>query len=106
MSLAADISKDDPIWEYSNPRRVSRKMERYSDGKVEVYRSTRKDKKYMIYHPDTNKKVHFGQMGYEDYTKHKDKSRRERYLARATNIRGNWENDAYSPNNLSIHILW
>ena len=106
MSLAAEISKDDPLWKYSDPKMVSRKMIAYSQDKVKVYRSTRKDKKYMIYHPNTGRKVHFGQMKYKDYTKHKDETRRNRYLARAEGIRGNWQNDKFSPNNLSIHILW
>ena len=53
-----------------------------------------------------NKWINFGQLGYEDFTKHKDNERRDRYLKRATHIKGNWKNDKYSPNNLSIHILW
>ena len=31
---------------------------------------------------------------------------RQRYLARATKIRGNWAKDMYSPNSLAINILW
>lgn len=45
-------------------------------------------------------------MGYEDYTKHNDPERRLRYLARATKIKGDWKNNPYSPNNLSIRLLW
>jgi len=56
--------------------------------------------------PYTGKYISFGSMGYEDFTKHNDKTRQERYLKRATKIRGNWHNNRYSPNNLSIHILW
>ena len=59
----------------------------------------------MIKTPE-GKIVHFGQMGYEDYTKHKDKDRRARYLARAENMHGEWRNKPFSPNNLSIHLLW
>jgi hypothetical protein len=70
-----------------------------------VYLSNKVDKKYML--QDLNGKfIHFGQMGYEDFTKHKDKERRDRYLKRSTNILGNWKNNIFSPNNLSIHILW
>jgi hypothetical protein len=35
----------------------------------------------MIITP-SGKKVHFGQEGYSDYTKHKDSERKERYIAR------------------------
>jgi len=70
-----------------------------------VYISTRKNKKYMII-DDNNKMIHFGQLGYEDYTKHNDKDRRERYLKRALKIKGNWQNNPFSPNNLSINLLW
>ena len=52
------------------------------------------------------KAVHFGQIGYEDYTKHNDLNRRNAYLARATRIKGNWKDDPYSPNSLSINLLW
>jgi hypothetical protein len=49
--------------------------------------STRKDKKYMVYQVDNqNKKignvVHFGAVGYEDYTIHKDDKRRDNYIRR------------------------
>ena len=45
-------------------------------------------------------------MGYEDFLKHNDKSRQYNYLRRATNIKGNWKNNIYSANWLSIAILW
>lgn len=71
-----------------------------------LFTSPKTDKKYRIYNPIKNKWVDFGQMGYEDFTKHQDEDRRQNYLARATKIKGKWINDKYSPNNLAIHILW
>ena len=59
----------------------------------------------MVQDP-TGKWIHFGAMGYEDYTKHKDQKRRERYLNRAENIKGSWKQNKFSPNNLAIHLLW
>ena len=59
----------------------------------------------MVTRPD-GKIVHFGEMGYEDFTRHKDKTRRKNYLTRSRKIRGNWESDKYSANNLAIHLLW
>jgi hypothetical protein len=70
-----------------------------------VFISTRKDKKYMIMN-DSKKYIHFGQLGYEDFTKHLDENRRRLYLTRATKIKGDWKTDRYSPNNLSINLLW
>ena len=67
--------------------------------------STRKNKKYMIMN-DNNKLVHFGDLRYQDYTKHQDEERRKRYIGRATKIKGNWKSDKYSPNNLAINLLW
>ena len=90
---------------YSTPYTAKKRANAYFGHPVRLYRSTRKDKKYRIKEP-SGKWVHFGQMGYEDYTKHHDKVRRKRYLARSTKIRGNWKKNPYSPNNLSIHILW
>ena len=67
--------------------------------------STRKNKKYMIMNDDHNY-IHFGDLRYEDYTKHQDKERLKRYLNRATKIKGKWKDNKYSPNNLSINLLW
>ena len=43
--------------------------------------SNKQDKKYMAI-VDDKKTIHFGQAGASDYTIHKDKDRKERYLAR------------------------
>jgi hypothetical protein len=59
----------------------------------------------MVTTPD-GKIVHFGQMGYEDYTKHKNKTRRKNYLTRSRKIKGDWKKSKYSANNLAIHLLW
>jgi hypothetical protein len=63
-----------------------------------------KDKKYMIMN-DENKWIHFGNLGYEDYTKHLNEQRRLNYLKRSTKIKGNWKDNIFSPNNLSINLL-
>jgi len=68
--------------------------------------STRKDKKFMVLNPETLKYSHFGSINYKDFTKHQDMDRRDNYLKRAIGIKGDWKNDKYSPNNLSINILW
>ena len=91
---------------YSNYETATKKAKMYLGKKAELFPSTRADKKYMILDPTTNKYVHFGQMGFSDHTKHRDDSVRYRYLRRAINIKGNWRDNKYSPNNLSIHILW
>ena len=94
-----------PLELFSNYDEAKRKTREYLGQDVKLLISPRKDKKYRVYDPN-GKAVDFGQMGYEDYTKHRDNERRERYLKRAKNIKGNWKNNPYSPNNLSLHILW
>ena len=79
---------------------------KYLGRTAKIYPSSKKEKKYMIWDPKNNKYVHFGQLGYEDYTKHNNKSRRKNYLNRSRKIKGNWKKNPYSPNNLSINILW
>jgi len=92
---------------YSNPEVVKENMKKYfRNNNIPLYISTNPKKKYMLRVPMTNKFVHFGEMGFSDFTKHQDINRRNRYLARATKIRGNWKNDPYSPNNLSLALLW
>ena len=98
------ISKK-PISLYSNPTEVCRRAKNYLGKTVKIGLSTKKEKKYMVRTPD-GKIVHFGQMGYEDFTKHKNKTRRKNYLTRSSRIRGDWKDNKYSANNLAIRLLW
>lgn len=91
---------------YSDADEAQRKAFEYLGKDAHLYLSPKKDKKYRIFNPLTDKYVDFGQIGYEDFTKHKDEQRRKRYLSRATNMKGEWRDNPYSANNLSIHILW
>ncbi len=91
---------------YSNPTTAQKQAFKYLGKSAILYQSTNKNKKYKIYDSHNEKWVHFGQIGYEDYTKHRDKERRKNYLTRSAKISGNWKNNKYSPNNLSRNILW
>ena len=91
---------------YSNPKIAQTKAYRYLGKTAKLYPSSNGEKKYQIYDPNNEKWVRFGQMGYEDHTKHKDKLRRKSYLSRSTHINGNWKTNKYSANNLAIHVLW
>jgi hypothetical protein len=75
--------------------------------KVDIKPSTRKDKKLMAIFFDNDKKVkitHFGAKNMSDFTIHKDKERKQRYLDRHK-ARENW-NDYMSAGALSRWILW
>ena len=71
--------------------------------------SSRKNNKYMVKLPG-GKKVHFGSPKYEDYTIHKDKERRDKYLSRATKIKNKKGELTYtkpeSSNYWSVNLLW
>ena len=60
---------------YSDPEYVMNKAKMM--GLNPVHESSRKDKKYMVF--DGRAMVHFGQMGYEDGTKHNDVDRINRF---------------------------
>ena len=96
--LAKDTPTSDPIYQYSNPQKV---YELGQEDDIPIYRSFKENKKYMV---NTGKKwLHFGQMGYEDYTKHKDEQRRKAFLKR----NHKWAKmDADTPAWLSYHYLW
>jgi len=72
---------------------------------VEVYPSDKPGKKYTAKFVlnDKVKLIHFGAKGYEDYTTHKDKKRRDQYRAR--HAKDNLTNPM-SPGALSWFILW
>jgi hypothetical protein len=99
-------NKTNKLRKYSNYTQAQHMAYKYLGKTAKIYPSDKKDKKYKIYDPKNNKWVNFGQIGYEDFTKHKDKKRRKNYLTRSKSIKGNWKKNKYSPNNLSIHILW
>ena len=71
--------------------------------------SSRKNNKYAATLP-SGKKIHFGSSQYPDYLIHKDKERRERYLARAKKIKNKQGELTYtnpeSSNFWSIRLLW
>ncbi len=84
---------------YSNPEEVKKKARKYRLNPV--YESTRRNKKYMVHNGD--KFIHFGAMGYEDFTKHHDKTRLNAFRSRNRT----WEYaPVYSPRWLSWYLLW
>lgn len=91
---------------YSNPRTAQRMAHKYLGKTAKLYPASNPEKKYRIYDPKNDKWVNFGQMGYEDYTKHHDESRRKNYLTRTKGMLGEWKKNRYSANNLSRNILW
>lgn len=105
---AVDISKDDDLYKFSNPKEAQKKAFKYIGKSAILYKSSNPKKKYMIFDPNINKMVHFGSLNpsYEDFLKHKDFNRRDAYLKRTKNIKGNWKNNKYSSNSLSRTILW
>jgi hypothetical protein len=88
----------------SNPHIVLELLHEYYGKDKELLISTRKNKKYMV--KNNNKYIHFGDIRFEDFTKHNDLERRTNYLKRSSKIKGEWTKDIYSPNMLSIILLW
>lgn len=90
------------LTDYSVPSVVYRKAREMFGNDVEIKESTRKDKKYMLKSP-AGRWIHFGQMGYEDYSKHKNLMRREAFRLRNKK----WKDaDTYTPAYLSYWLLW
>ncbi len=99
--------------DYSDFEAVLSKAKHYYGENFILKKSTRKTKKYMIFDPYNNKFIHFGQIGYKDFTKYVQlynletaNKHRTKYLKRALKIKGNWMNNPYSPNYLSLLLLW
>lgn len=93
------MKKEKQILEFSNPQIVSQKAnELYLNP---VHLSSRKDKKYMVF--DGYKMVHFGQMGYGDFTKTGDERKQKLFKQR----NHKWKNAArYTPAYLAYYLLW
>jgi hypothetical protein len=91
---------------YSNRRTAQSMAYKYLGRTAKLYPASNSQKKYSIFDKKNNRWINFGQMGYEDFTKHHDKKRRKNYLTRSKNIKGDWASNPYSANNLSRKILW
>jgi hypothetical protein len=92
------------ICEVSNPAIVLKELKKYYDDGVDLYLSTSKNKKYMVFDED-GKKIHFGDLRFSDWTKHKDKQKRNNFRNRNRNRR--WKDaDKYTPSHLSYYLLW
>lgn len=88
---------------FSNYTTAKRRTHQVLGKNAKLYLSNRKNKKFMVIDPKTHKKINFGQMGYEDWLKHKDKTRRRHFLTR----NHKWKSaKKYSPAYLAYHILW
>ena len=105
ISLKERFPDNDAIWIFSNPKIAQKKAFEFYGPNAILNRSNTKNKKYCIQTPE-GKIINFGQMGYEDFTKHNDELRRYNYLLRTSKISGDWKSNKYSPNNLSRTILW
>lgn len=115
MEIYDDYPPDLDIWNFSNPNIVRERyhkmykqyidlIKKYYNVNSEVYPSSRKDKKYMIFGvlKDGNLgMVHFGASKYQDFTKHNDERRRQSYYKRF-----NKTLEPYSPYMLSKNLLW
>ena len=94
------------IREVSDPIQAMLNAKQYLGPDAIFLPSDKPTKKYTIFDPNKKEYIYFGDIRYTDYTKHKDKKRKKNYLKRSSNIKGNWKEDKYSPNNLSREILW
>ena len=73
--------------------------------KVEVSRSDRAGKKWKAELP-SERTVHFGASGYQDFTQHGDAKRRESYLDRHR-PNENWSKDGINTAGFwARHLLW
>lgn len=89
----------------SDPYIVQENLNKYLNNDALLYFSDRKNMKYMILHPITNKWVHFGDLKIIDWTRHKNEQIRQLYLKRTAHVKSDWAKDKYSPNNLSRVLL-
>lgn len=86
-----------------NQKIVQQKAHQLLGNDIDIYYSTRKNKKYMVLNPQTNKWIHFGDSRYEDFTQHQDEKRRTLFR----NRNAKWANaPKWTPSFLSYYLLW
>ena len=95
-------NKETNILNYSDPDRVWNNAIKYLKKNIVIALSTKKNKKYMVRRPD-GIWVHFGEMGYEDFTLTRDKEKQKLFKLR----NAKWaKQDKYTPGWLAYHLLW
>ncbi len=101
--MELNIPKSDDLYQYLDPIQAQINTNKYLGKNSIWYKSTNPKKKYMVYDDFHDKWKHFGSMKhpYKELLKHQNIKRQKTYLARVSNIEGNWKNNKYSSNNLS-----
>ncbi len=78
--------------------------------KVLLLQSPKKDKKYRVVFYNKNTETisftDFGAKGMSDFTIHKDKERKQKFLQRFSKLIEKHKNDPTKPITLSKYILW
>ncbi len=96
------MNKAELVKKYSNPKKVKQLAKKYVGNDVNIVYSTRENKKYMVEDP-TGKWIHFGQLPYEDFTKHQDEERRDNFKKR----NAKWaKQPKWTAGWLAYHLLW
>ena len=111
MSIYNDFPINHQIWNVSDPKIVRdnyhrlykdqiKRIKQLTGADSEIYPSSHKHKKYMVFNGVNMS--HFGDIRYEDYTKHQNEIRRQKYLKRFNKH----HKSPYSPYQLSLLLLW
>jgi hypothetical protein len=86
---------------YSDPDRVLRNAQKHLGQDVQIMESTRKDKKFMVFHD--NKWIHFGMKGYVDFSKSQDRTQLQKFQSRNRRFK---DAPKWTPSYLSYYLLW
>jgi hypothetical protein len=98
-----DVPKNHEIYKYSNPYKLRKIADTKGFKNDEIYLSDKPNKKYMLFHPKTNKKIYFGESQFEDYLYHNDEVRRMKFK----NRNKKWADfDKYTPAYMSYFLVW
>lgn len=97
------MSKLEELWKYSDPNIVFARAKQLYGRDVKIDYSEKKDKKYKLYDPNKREFIHFGQMGYEDYSRHRNEIRRMLFQQRNHRFASA---PKYSAAYNSYYLLW
>jgi hypothetical protein len=88
----------------SNPDMVHQKFVEYGlDRFATIGMSLNKNKKYVVQLKSNGKKIHFGDIRYQDYTFHLDEIRRDNFRSR----NHKWSDaEVFTPMWCSYYLLW
>ncbi len=107
LNLPNIINKYDILLKNSDPMQADILIKSYlNDNSIDLFLSSQKQYKYMLYNEENNKFIHFGKIDEVDYLKNGDEVLRKKYMNKYIKMNEEEKKNKLSKENLNYFILF